>query len=89
MLIVKNRKKNRPGVASRGSSQEDFARPRRPIRVILARDEEQAISDVDINIEEEEPKNLPPPPPAYGLWRGSMVRNLTESDLRMLAESFR
>ena len=74
MHIIKNRRKNRTGAISGRSRQEDFARPNQPIRVILARDEEEGISRVGGNeIEEDEPKNLPPPPPAYGLWRGSMV----------------
>ena len=75
MLVIKKRRKNRTSAVSERSSQEDFARPTQPIRVILARDEEEGISTVDgSEIEEDEPKNLPPPPPAYGLWRGSMVR---------------
>ena len=75
MLIIKKRRKGRTGAVSESSNQENFARPTQPIRVILARDEEEGTSTVDGNeIEEDEPKNLPPPPPAYGLWRGSMVR---------------
>jgi len=43
-----------------------YAIPRRPIRVVLARDEEAA------GIESEATKTNPP---AYGRWRESVVRN--------------
>lgn len=52
-----------------------FAQPRQPIPVVLARDEELGLHDDNDRVEEEEEigKALPPPPPAYGLWRNSVV----------------
>lgn len=51
-----------------------FAQPRQPIPVVLARDEELGLHDDNDRVEEEEEigKALPPPPPAYGLWRNSV-----------------
>lgn len=43
-----------------------YAQPERPIPVILARDEEIIAGD-------QEAGKVMPPPPAYGLWRGSVV----------------
>lgn len=58
-----------------------FAHPRRPIPVVLARDEELGLSHDGHHrrvVDEEDADNdddapLPPPPPAYGLWRSSVV----------------
>lgn len=51
---------------SRGNGYMD---PAQPIPVVLARDEEVAMEEYDNT-----PKmGLRPPPPAYGLWRGSVV----------------
>ena len=47
-----------------------FAQPARPIRVILARDEEMGFGEEGEAGKETAP---PPPPPVYGLWRGSVV----------------
>ena len=49
-----------------------IARPREPIRVILARDEELGLHDNNM-VEEDKEIAIPPPPPAYGLWRCSVV----------------
>ena len=49
-----------------------IARPREPIRVILARDEELGLQDNNMVAEDKEIA-IPPPPPAYGLWRCSVV----------------
>lgn len=45
-----------------------------PIRVHLASDEEIAAQDEDGAISEEKLESLKAPPPAYGLWRCSVVR---------------
>ena len=48
-----------------------YAQPEQPIRVVLARDEEMGISGAgDGHGEAQGPT---PPPPAYGLWRCSVV----------------
>lgn len=52
-----------------------YAIPRQPIRVVLARDEEAA------GIESEATKVNPP---AYGLWRESVVSTLSKSRLSFL-----
>ena len=54
------------------NSGNGYARPTQPIRVVLARDEEIGIGGTP-PIGLDEPKPIPPPPPAYGLWRGSVV----------------
>ena len=66
------------GHANRILSQSQtgsIARPREPIRVILARDEELGLhSDMGMVVEEEKDIAVPPPPPppAYGVWRYSV-----------------
>ena len=47
------------------------ARPHQPIRVILARDEELGLDGTD-TVEEDKETAVPPPPPAYGVWRCSV-----------------
>lgn len=47
-----------------------YAEPPRPIQVHLARDEEAALDD---GAEEADKDPVQQPPPAYGLWRGSVV----------------
>ena len=57
------------------SQTGSIARPRQPIRVILARDEELGLhSDMAILVEEDKDIAVPPPPPppAYGIWRYSV-----------------
>ena len=49
-----------------------FARPREPIRVTMVQDEEVHVGGRDGEDDADE-KALPPPPPAYGLWRSSVV----------------
>lgn len=44
-----------------------YATPSRPIRVVLARDEELAQDTANAG------NKVAPPPPAYGLWRSSVV----------------
>ena len=53
----------------------EFAQPRQPIPVVLARDEELGLhNDNNGGVENENTHDaLPPPPPAYGLWRSSVV----------------
>lgn len=45
--------------------------PHRPIRVILARDEELGLDGTE-TVEEDKEIAVPPPPPAYGVWRCSV-----------------
>ncbi|CAF9920481.1 hypothetical protein IMSHALPRED_004918 [Imshaugia aleurites] len=52
-----------------------YAQPRQPIPVVLARDEQLGLHDDNDGVEEAEEAEavaLPPPPPAYGLWRSSV-----------------
>ena len=49
-----------------------IARPREPIRIILASDEEVGLHDEHTVVEEDENIAVAPPPPAYGLWRCSV-----------------
>jgi len=58
------------GVPS-GAGFGGYAQPERPIRVVLARDEEIGISGTGDNRSGSEGPT--PPPPAYGLWRCSVV----------------
>jgi hypothetical protein len=44
-----------------------------PIRVHLARDEEIAAQEEDGSLTEDKLTSLKAPPPAYGLWRCSVV----------------
>lgn len=72
-MLVLGRKK-RPGTCGipHELDQEGFAQPRKPIRVILARDEELGLHEHD---EAAQPNStIVAPPPAYGLWRCSVVR---------------
>ena len=55
------------------TDEEVFAQPRQPIPIVLARDEELGLHDIDRVEEEGIDEALPPPPPAYGLWRSSVV----------------
>ena len=53
------------------AGSEEYAQPEAPIRVVLARDEEIGISGAGDNVEQIKGPTLPPP--AYGLWRCSVV----------------
>lgn len=48
-------------------------KPNRPIQVQLARDDEIAALDEEGTLHEEKLEALKQPPPAYGLWRESVV----------------
>ena len=72
MLALKKKDARR---TTRLSNNEGYAHPAEPIQVVLARDEELG-QEHDGDDEE---KDLPPPPPAYGLWRGSVVSDLSAS----------
>ena len=52
-------------------ADEECAQPETPIPVILARDEELGLSDTSSDGESVSP--IAHPPPAYGLWRSSVV----------------
>ena len=54
------------------SSPGEIARPSEPIQIILARDVELGLHGNE-NVEEDKEVAVPPPPPAYGLWRCSVV----------------
>ena len=72
MLVLSSRKDPLNGGIPREFNEEGFAQPKKPIRVILARDEELGLHE---QYEEGQPiSSIPPPPPAYGLWRCSVVR---------------
>ncbi|KAL9625432.1 MAG: hypothetical protein Q9160_000495 [Pyrenula sp. 1 TL-2023] len=56
---------------ARGLGTMGYMDPAQPIPVVLARDEEVAMEE-----DQTLPKDaLRPPPPAYGLWRGSVRMN--------------
>jgi hypothetical protein len=69
MLLVRPRnRQGPPGNEAQGNAYDPrggYAIPRRPIRVVLAQDEEA------VGIESSEAAKLTPP--AYGLWRESVV----------------
>lgn len=52
-------------------SEASFSLPEQPVRVIFARDEESGLHEVATR---EEESNVQLPPPMYGLWRTSVVR---------------
>jgi hypothetical protein len=52
---------------------KDGFKPEVPIRVHLARDDEIAAQNDDGTLESEKLANVKIPPPAYGLWRCSVV----------------
>jgi hypothetical protein len=54
-------------------------KPNRPIPVQLARDEEIAAISEDGTLQEEKLEALKQPPPAYGLWRESVVSFASQS----------
>ncbi|KAH9880752.1 hypothetical protein IAQ61_001046 [Plenodomus lingam] len=75
MLILNPpREEDRPHIPSMNGP--DGFKPIVPIRVHLARDEESAIADSSLDSQTEIPDVekdiIPPPPPAYGLWRSSV-----------------
>ena len=68
MLALRSRKRHRTQRLGRAGTG-GFAEVHQPIRVMTERDVEMALE----GYHDDEAKNLPPPPPAYGLWRGSVV----------------
>ena len=70
MLTVLN-KDEVPVVRPLSWGDENYAQPDTPIRVVLARDEELSHRSEPSEFDEE--VDLAPPPPAYGLWRSSVV----------------
>ena len=77
MLTLRARLNRRAGedrVPSR-AAEDGYAQPARPIRVILARDEELGLhaDDDDSGGERDDVPAVQFPPPAYGLWRSSVV----------------
>ncbi|KAL8762755.1 MAG: hypothetical protein Q9184_001295 [Pyrenodesmia sp. 2 TL-2023] len=55
------------------ADDEDYAQPETPIPVILARDEELGLHDSANASDNDSIRPVQPPPPAYGLWRSSVV----------------
>ena len=53
------------------ADEEECAQPETPIPVIVARDEELGLSDTSSDRDSVRP--IAHPPPAYGLWRSSVV----------------
>ncbi|KAJ4366361.1 hypothetical protein N0V83_007997 [Neocucurbitaria cava] len=74
MLNPSREERQRPNIPS--MTGPDGFQPIVPIRVHLARDEEAGTPDEvienDMDIEDPEKHKIPPPPPAYGLWRSSV-----------------
>lgn len=66
------RERRRIGRAPIAVDEEEYAQPETPIPVILARDEELGLHD-NAASENESASPLQHPPPAYGLWRSSVV----------------
>jgi hypothetical protein len=72
MLALGSRKQHDRRYGVPGTPDEEgFAHPQKPIRVILARDEELGLHEHDQ--EGQNGSSIAPPPPAYGLWRSSVV----------------
>jgi hypothetical protein len=71
MLSLSGRKCDLTDLIPRDLDREGFAQPQKPIRVILARDEELGLHGQDE--EGRTSSSIPPPPPAYGIWRCSVV----------------
>ena len=72
MLFVRPKGLNSTAELVEQSQAGFVARPREPIRIILARDEELGLHENNM-VEEDKGIAVPPPPPAYGLWRCSVV----------------
>lgn len=72
MLVMRARRLERMDRVPDAADENGFAQPYRPIRVILARDEELGLHDHNDEVDSNNP-SIPPPPPAYGLWRCSVV----------------
>ena len=81
MLTVRSKRRDPSGELVDQSRAGAIARPREPIRVILARDEELGLHERNV-VEEDKEIAVPPPPPAYGLWRCSVV-SITAVSRRM------
>lgn len=72
MAMLRRARDEESGVGIRGrTASEEYAQPEQPIRVVLARDEEIGISGTSNSLGATEGPTLPPP--AYGLWRCSVV----------------
>lgn len=69
----KNRQDYRDAFLLQRQTAASIARPpREPIRITFTHDEELGLHDEHPVVEEDENIALAPPPPAYGLWRGSV-----------------
>ncbi|KAL2372024.1 hypothetical protein BDBG_04000 [Blastomyces gilchristii SLH14081] len=77
MLAWRSPPAHPPSAAPKAVSTREYVQPDQPIPVILARDEE-IVAEVDADNHIGRNGNLsglPPPPPAYGLWRNSVRIN--------------
>lgn len=70
-LLLQARRRKQKHRTSSLLDRNGFAQPEEPIRVILVRDEELGLHES--NFEEMNPARVASPPPAYGLWRCSVV----------------
>ena len=71
LMLNPPRQEARPAMPN--MTDADGFQPVVPIRVHLRRDEEAALDEADeVDVEDPEKEKLPPPPPAYGLWRSSV-----------------
>lgn len=71
MLVLRARRQKERHQVSNHFDGDGFAQLREPIRVILARDEELGLHES--NGEDSSQARVASPPPAYGLWRCSVV----------------
>jgi hypothetical protein len=70
LIVLLLRLRRNGGLADPDDTDPDsYAQVNEPIPVVLARDEELGLSG---NQEPESSKDVAPPPPAYGRWRGSV-----------------
>ena len=72
MLAIHPKKKHgHVNIIGSRAGDEGFVQVREPIPIILARDEELGLVGSERDVECQEMPT--PPPPAYGLWRCSVV----------------
>lgn len=70
-LHLRDRTKPRIKKVHSPADDEEPAQPQAPIPIILARDEELGLHRTDNENDDTSP--VQPPPPAYGVWRSSVV----------------
>lgn len=70
-IRLRDRTKRRVKRVLRPADDEELAQPQTPIPIILARDEEMGLHGTGNGNNSNSP--VQPPPPAYGVWRSSVV----------------